>query len=233
MEKKIYIFLTITILCKTQIMPTSKNNHSFNPTIDNPYELAEKQLNDAELAEKEGVEEKLNGLIKLITIYKKNYRDYIASQEPIIDIIKLISGQSNQTMEEALITLTSYCQILSKKNNTGIIKTQNIKNEVYKIKAEIKKLKIEYQKTLKYLNNEAKNTIQAALIINLCNQKIKSLMPEQIIYENPGIQNAYTTIIENKLIQDGDTNMEAALLIYFFTKEHCGELNARLEGIKK
>jgi hypothetical protein len=136
-------------------------------------------------------------------------------------------------MEEALITLTSYCQILSKKNNTGIIKTQNIKNEVYKIKAEIKKLKIEYQKTLKYLNNEAKNTIQAALIINLCNQKIKSLMPEQIIYENPGIQNAYTTIIENKLIQDGDTNMEAALLIYFFTKEHCGELNARLEGIKK
>lgn len=233
MNKKIYIFLIISALLNKQIITKEKNNNSFRPGIDNPYELKKKSLNDQELAEKSAVEEKVNALIKLIKKYNTNYRNYISNQEPVINTLKLISSQPNQTMEETLIFLTGYLQALSKQNNSRAVKAYNIKEEIHKIKNQIKISKIEYKEKLKYLNDEKKKSIESGIIIDFCNKKIQAYVPMAVQYENPGIQNAYSIIFENQLIQNGDTKNELALLVYFFTKEYLGELRARLEGIKK
>ena len=124
MNKKIYIFLIISALLNKQIITKEKNNNSFRPGIDNPYELKKKSLNDQELAEKSAVEEKVNALIKLIKKYNTNYRNYISNQEPVINTLKLISSQPNQTMEETLIFLTGYLQALSKQNQNHYKYTQ-------------------------------------------------------------------------------------------------------------
>lgn len=233
MNKTVYIFLFITALLNKQIIIKAENNNFFRPGIDNPYELAEKPLNDQELAEQSGTPEKVNSLIKLIKKYKINYRDYMATQEPITNILKLISHESNQTMEEALIILTSYYKLLLTTTKNQVITIYNIKKEASKIKKEIKTFKIQYKEKFKYLSDEGKNSIEAAIIINFCNKKIQACVPMRAQYANPGIKNAYKMIFDNQLIQDGDITTEAALLIYFFTKEYLGELQARLKAIQK
>jgi hypothetical protein len=238
--KKIVYLLLITILINYK----DTLNNPFRPGVDNPYEVGKKNpLTDAELAEQlqneeyeKAAKEKLNSEIgkleKLIAKYKKNYEDYVASNEAVQNILNLFPLSQKGSIEKELTLLWSFTLIDS--NEKSIYKKlidDCIESKEYDIKPKIEEEQKKYAHLSEYLNGKKQRSLRIALIILHCNKQIKIAVSPIAQGINPGSQGAMAAMVENGLINTDKQGKEVVHMLYFFTKEYIGELEARLKTI--